>query len=195
MRIEGGHVPDAHLGVLLVWSLHHEPPQPGCATYWSVMEMDRSTSDLREGRDSAGSTPSRYMGSTGWNSTKDLAIDVGVVAPATALRLQRTQRMGFDATISSGRLLHDEEQTKLNKYATAFGPAGNSNAVTRYVPAVWSTCGGRGESAKRMVADLASNLAQTFAYTTNECVDLIYGQVTSIIANHVGMALHRALDR
>ena len=49
--------------------------------------------------------------------------------------------------------------------------------------------------AKLMVTDLASNLAQAWTYTKNECVDLIYGQVTSIIVNHVGMALYRAISR
>jgi hypothetical protein len=129
------------------------------------------------------------------NPAKDLAIDVTVIATATTLRLQRSQRVGFDATISSGRVLQGEEQSKLTKYADTFGPAGNSNSATRYIPAAWSTCGGRGTLAKLMVTDLASNLAQTWTYTKNECVDLIYGQVTSIIVNHVGMALYRAISR
>ena len=62
-----------------------------------------------------------------------------------------------DDNPDGSRLLHDEEQTKLAKYAVTFGPTGNSNSITRLVPTIWSTSGGRGESAKRMVTDLASN--------------------------------------
>ena len=91
--------------------------------------------------------------------------------------------------------LQEKQEKKLIKYASTFGAAGNSDEVTRFLPAIWSTSGGRAELAKLMVTLLATDLAKVWTYSFAECVDLIYGQVTSVMVNHIGKALVKALQK
>lgn len=126
---------------------------------------------------------------------RDLAIDVSIVATVTANSSVRRYRMGFDPSAQSGAMLQEKQEKKLIKYASTFGAAGNSDEVTRFLPAIWSTSGGRAELAKLMVTLLATDLAKVWTYSFAECVDLIYGQVTSVMVNHIGKALVKALQK
>lgn len=43
---EDMYVPDTYLGMLPIWSIHHEPPQPRSSEHWPAMEVDRPPGNL-----------------------------------------------------------------------------------------------------------------------------------------------------